>query len=139
MTINPNGDRFRTLSGAESAEGSLGAPSSGSALNEKALEAAADALAIDWNAEITPLQDATTAITAYLSALTVTTGATVEHFINERPGYIAALKGTRGTDEQSDYWRWSGHAEARRQLATTLGMTVPHEPGETTAPVGGDS
>lgn len=56
----------------------------------------------------------------------------VEHFINERPGYIQALKDTRGTDDQSDYWRWQGHAEARRQLATVLGYTVPHEPGETT-------
>lgn len=73
-------------------------------------------------------------ISAYLDAAdkAATMDPGVEHFINERPGYIAALKNTRGTDDQSDYWRWSGHAEARRQLATVLGYTVPHEPGETT-------
>lgn len=60
--------------------------------------------------------------------------ATIENFINQRPEYITALKGTSGTDDQGDYWRWSGGAEARRQLATMLGWTVPHEPGETTHP-----
>ena len=55
-------------------------------------------------------------------------------FINERPGYITALKNTRGTDDQSDYWRWQGHAESRRQLAQSLGWTVPHNLGETTCP-----
>lgn len=64
--------------------------------------------------------------------LAATIDPCVEHFINERPGYIQALKDTRGTDDQSDYWRWQGHAEARRQLASALGYTVPHEPGETT-------
>lgn len=58
----------------------------------------------------------------------------VEAFINERPGYITTLKNTRGTDDQSDYWRWQGHAESRRQLAQSLGWTVPHNPGEATRP-----
>lgn len=74
--------------------------------------------------------DARAALAAADKAATFDPG--VEHFINERPGYISALKNTRGTDDQSDYWRWSGHAEARRQLATVLGYTVPHEPGELT-------
>ena len=58
--------------------------------------------------------------------------ATVEAFINERPGYITALKNTRGTDDQSDYHRWQGGAEARRQLANALGWTVPHERNDKT-------
>ncbi|MBF6671570.1 hypothetical protein [Glutamicibacter sp. FBE19] len=58
----------------------------------------------------------------------------VESFINQRPEYITALKNTRGTDDQTDYHRWQGGAEARRQLAETLGWTVPHNPGETTRP-----
>lgn len=58
----------------------------------------------------------------------------VEAFINQRPEYITALKNTRGTDDQSDYWRWQGHAESRRQLAQSLGWTVPHNPGEATSP-----
>lgn len=62
----------------------------------------------------------------------------VEAFINERPGYITALKNTRGADDQSDYWRWQGHAESRRQLAQSLGWTVPHNTSETTCPAVND-
>ncbi|GAA0200325.1 hypothetical protein [Glutamicibacter creatinolyticus] len=62
---------------------------------------------------------------------------TVEEFINQRPGYITALQNTRGTDDQADYHRWQGGAEARRQLAQALGWTVPRNPGETTQPTGG--
>lgn len=51
-------------------------------------------------------------------------------YINERPNYVQALKSS--TDTDGDYFRWQGHAEARRQLATFLGWTVPHEPGEHT-------
>lgn len=58
--------------------------------------------------------------------------AAIKDFIDQRPEYITALKNTRGDDSQADYYRWSGHAEARRQLAQKLGWTVPHEPGETT-------
>ena len=53
-------------------------------------------------------------------------------FINERPGYITACENSRNSD--ADYWRWQGNAAARRQLAETLGYTVPHHPGETTKP-----
>lgn len=56
-------------------------------------------------------------------------------FINERPGFITAMKNTKGTDNSADYWRWSGHAEARRQLATVFGYTVPHNPSDTTKKV----
>ena len=54
----------------------------------------------------------------------------VASFINQRPEYITAMKNTRGSDSQGDYCRWSGHAEARRQLAEKFGYTVPHESGE---------
>jgi hypothetical protein len=56
--------------------------------------------------------------------------AAVLAFIDQRPGYVKALKDTNGADDDPDYWRWSGHAEARRQLATALGLTVPHNPGD---------
>ena len=58
--------------------------------------------------------------------------AIVLAFINERPRYVAALQAS--TDAGADYHRWTGGAEARRQLATALGLTVPHEPGETAEP-----
>src|SRR5690606_39232458 len=58
----------------------------------------------------------------------------VEAFSNQRPEYITALTNTRGTDDQADYHRWQGGAEARRQLAPALGWTVPHSPGDTTRP-----
>ena len=58
--------------------------------------------------------------------------APVLSFIDQRPEYVKALKDTGGDDDQSDYGRWSGHAEARRQLAVRLGMSVPHEPGDRT-------
>ncbi|MGH1563079.1 hypothetical protein [Mumia sp. DW29H23] len=50
----------------------------------------------------------------------------VDH-INQRPEYVQALRNTRGDGDQADYWRWQGHAEARRQLAAKLGLPVPHE------------
>ena len=59
---------------------------------------------------------------------------TVEDFINDRPAYIQALRSTPGDADQSDYYRWTGAAEARRQLAQALNWTVPHEQGEKTAP-----
>lgn len=56
----------------------------------------------------------------------------VADFINERPRYITELEAcTPGTPA---YERVAGHAEARRHLATALGWTVPHRPGDTTAP-----
>ncbi|MGW5518496.1 hypothetical protein, partial [Nocardia africana] len=59
----------------------------------------------------------------------------VRDFINERTMYVDALKSdTTGGD---DYHRWSGGAEARRQLAGRLGWTVPHEHGDKTSPIVG--
>ena len=60
--------------------------------------------------------------------------AIVEKHINMRPEYITALKNSRGTDDNADYWRWNGGAEARRQLAEDLGWTTPFHPGDRTAP-----
>ncbi|MET8318243.1 hypothetical protein ABZU78_29335 [Rhodococcus erythropolis] len=56
----------------------------------------------------------------------------VEDFINERPQFVSALKNCTGGD--ADYFRWTGAAEARRQLAESLGWTTPHEWGERTSP-----
>ena len=56
-------------------------------------------------------------------------------YINERPTFVEAMRNTSGDEvNMSDYYRWAGHAEARRQLAEQLGWTVPHELGETTRP-----
>ncbi|AKJ72228.1 hypothetical protein TPA4_63 [Tsukamurella phage TPA4] len=60
----------------------------------------------------------------------------VHAHVNQRPEYITALRNS--TDTGGDYGRWSGHAEARRQLAEALGMTVPYEHGETTQPKAGE-
>lgn len=57
--------------------------------------------------------------------------AKVEGFINERPSYINSINNVAPGNDP-DYWRWNGHAEARRQLAELLNRTVPHNPGETT-------
>lgn len=45
--------------------------------------------------------------------------AQVEGFITERAGYITAIKNCPPTN-RTDYWRWQGHAEARRQLLAQL-------------------
>lgn len=116
-------------------------------LNPDALEDAADVIWMRANGEHgvcradrergsyrIAVDAAEEAISAYLAVAQPVVTATIENFINQRPEYITALKGTSGTDDQGDYWRWSGGAEARRQLATMLGWTVPHEPGETTRP-----
>lgn len=57
----------------------------------------------------------------------------VQAFIDERPRYVQAAR-SRGVDSY-DYARWQGHMEARRQLATALGLTVPYEDGETAHPL----
>lgn len=77
---------------------------------------------------------AETAVSAYLAAALPEVTSKVEAFINQRPEYIHALKNTRSGDDMSDYSRWNGHAESRRQLAQALGWTVPHNTGETTRP-----
>jgi hypothetical protein len=54
-------------------------------------------------------------------------------FINARSEYVTALRNCPG-DADTDYYRWSGHAEARRQLATKLGLTIPYEMGQRAEP-----
>lgn len=66
----------------------------------------------------------------------------VQEFVNQRPECITAIENCL-PDNTADYHRWQGGAEARRQLATELGWTVPHLPGETAVkaaetPVGGE-
>jgi len=110
-------------------------------LNEEALEVAVTALdALNaYSLNVTLADAAEVSIRAYLAAVPAdTVNSAAEAFINQRPGYITALKNTRGNDSLGDYWRWSGHAEARRQLAESLGWTVPHNPGETTRPEAND-
>lgn len=58
--------------------------------------------------------------------------ARVVAFIDQRPGYVAAARNTPGDVDQADYHRWQGHMEARRQLAQSLGYTVPYECGDKT-------
>lgn len=52
----------------------------------------------------------------------------VEHFISDRGGYITAIENC-SPDNIADYWRWQGHAEARRQLLISL----PWPPDDDTA------
>lgn len=114
-------------------------------LNPDAIEASAAAARIDWSGhtdwngapnsvQIAYRNLARTAVSAYLAAALPEVTSKVEAFINQRPEYIQALKNTRSGDDMSDYSRWNGHAESRRQLAQALGWTVPHNPGETTRP-----
>jgi hypothetical protein len=42
----------------------------------------------------------------------------VDKFISERDECVTALRNS--TDADADYWRWQGHAEARRQLREQL-------------------
>lgn len=42
----------------------------------------------------------------------------VDDFIDERDDYINTLK--QCTESNADYFRWQGHAEARRQLSERL-------------------
>jgi hypothetical protein len=43
----------------------------------------------------------------------------VNDFINERKNYITAIENC-APENAADYWRWQGHAEARRQLSERL-------------------
>lgn len=45
----------------------------------------------------------------------------VQEFIRERADYITAIE---NAGNGPDYHRWQGHAEARRQLAERLGLTL---------------
>lgn len=48
--------------------------------------------------------------------------AKVTAFCAQRAEYVAELH--RCTRDDADYYRWSGHAEARRQLSQLLGLPV---------------
>ncbi|AIY01188.1 hypothetical protein ART_1589 [Arthrobacter sp. PAMC 25486] len=65
----------------------------------------------------------------------VDAAAKVLDFINERSGYVHAAR--QGGVGSYDYARWQGHMEARRQLAHSLGHTVPYEPNDRTQPIEG--
>lgn len=53
--------------------------------------------------------------------------ALVREFTDERANYVKALLNSGGAEtDDSDYYRWSGHAEARRQLATALQWPITH-------------
>jgi hypothetical protein len=54
----------------------------------------------------------------------------VADFIGDRGEYVTALLNC-GPDNTADYWRWQGHAEARRQLLASL----PWAPDTDTAEV----
>ena len=78
--------------------------------------------------EFLAARDATAEHTVMSTSAPVTTlteeqVATVLEFINDRPRFVSALKQCSSADH--DYWRWSGHAEARRHLAEQLGITPP--------------
>jgi hypothetical protein len=47
----------------------------------------------------------------------------VEAFLRQRPEYVRVLRNSRGSDGDTDFWRWQGHAEARRQLCEQIGGT----------------
>lgn len=51
-----------------------------------------------------------------------TVAGVVTEFLNEREGYITAIN---KCSNDADYWRWQGHAEARRQLAERLTKVMP--------------
>lgn len=52
-----------------------------------------------------------------------TTAATVADFCAERAQYITAINNCH-PDNASDYYRWQGGAEARRQLSERLGLPI---------------
>lgn len=48
---------------------------------------------------------------------------TVTEFLAERVEFVRTLR--QCVDDNADYYRWQGHAEARRVLAQMLGWPVP--------------
>jgi len=49
--------------------------------------------------------------------------ATVAEFAAKRAEYITSIENCSPSNDH-DYWRWQGHAEARRQLSQQLGLPV---------------
>lgn len=62
--------------------------------------------------------------------------AKVTAFCAQRAEYVTNLRDYNGND--ADYYRWTGHAEARRQLSQLLGLPVgwPAEDNVPTAAAG---
>ena len=73
---------------------------------------------------------------ALVEAATVPTK--VADFCAERAGFITAINNCH-PDNVSDYHRWQGHAEARRQLSERLGLPTAWPPAATTQPSGDQS
>lgn len=90
----------------------------------------ADAMTVAEQNGISPAAAVAAAVAVMLETERTAALSPVIEFINDRPNFIVAMRNCPGAD--ADYYRWSGHAEARRVLAGKLNMTVPHEPGETT-------
>lgn len=67
--------------------------------------------------------------------MSVSTNRVLE-FINQRSEYVQATRSGPMGENDGDYYRWQGHMEARRQLAESLGYTVPYEPRDRTKPKG---
>jgi len=64
----------------------------------------------------------------------------VKAFIAQRDDFIRAIKASPGDD--ADYWRWQGHAEARRKFREALerkGIDVTAEPALVVEPAGKES
>lgn len=54
--------------------------------------------------------------------------AKVHDFIHARHEFVGALRRYSGED-MGDYMKWTGHAEARRELAETLGLKLDQQTG----------
>lgn len=58
-----------------------------------------------------------------------TRDATVREFCADRAEYITAINNCASENDR-DYWRWNGHAEARRQLSERLGLPTAWPAGQ---------
>lgn len=54
--------------------------------------------------------------------------AKVHDFIHARHEFVGVLR-QYSTEDMADYHRWTGHAEARRELAETLGLELDSKSG----------
>ncbi|PRY56472.1 hypothetical protein [Glycomyces artemisiae] len=54
--------------------------------------------------------------------------AKVHDFIHARREFVGVLR-QYSTEDMADYHRWTGHAEARRELAETLGLEIDQQTG----------
>jgi len=86
--------------------------------------------ATHYREQLAEVQSELASVRAELAAARIRLAYVAVH-INQRPEIISAINDC-APGNFSDYWRWNGAAEARRQLAHGLGWTVPHNPGETT-------